>query len=121
MNVRPSFYLLAVALYCCAPASEAGAHAIIMDARPAMNSTVAPGDIDLRLRFNSKIDVARSSLTLSRPDGATAPIAAASDARKGEIGGRVSATLEGRWTLHWQVLSLDGHITRGDVIFFVRR
>lgn len=121
MNVRPRFRLLAMAMGCCVAASDAQAHAIILDAEPAMNATVAPGDIDLRLRFNSKIDASRSILQLSRPDGTTASLVPDSHPKKGELGGRASATLEGRWTLHWQVLSLDGHITRGEVIFFVRR
>jgi methionine-rich copper-binding protein CopC len=121
MNVRLRLHAFAVAMCCCAAAGDALPHAIILEAQPAMNSTVAPGDVELRLRFNSKIDVARSNLRLGRPDGTMAPIALGSDGQKGEIGGHASATLEGRWTLHWQVLSLDGHITRGDVIFFVRR
>jgi methionine-rich copper-binding protein CopC len=28
--------------------------------------------------------------------------------------------MTGRWKLNWQVLSLDGHLTRGEVSFSVR-
>src|SRR5437879_3227329 len=126
MNVRPRLRLLAFAMLgCAAPCialygADAVAHAIVIAAQPAMNQTVPPGDVEIRLVFNSKIDARRSSLRLERPDGAVAPIVLGSDDGGGTLRGHVSAMLQGRWTVHWQVLSLDGHITRGDVIFFVR-
>jgi methionine-rich copper-binding protein CopC len=36
------------------------------------------------------------------------------------LSGRAHVAAEGRWKLRWQVLSLDGHITRGEVSFSVR-
>jgi methionine-rich copper-binding protein CopC len=96
------------------------AHAIIVAARPAMNSSVAPGDLEIKLDFNSNIDRRRSRLRLKRPDGTEAAIALAPNAPPGVLAGRAEAKIAGRWKLNWQVLSLDGHITRGEVIFSVR-
>jgi methionine-rich copper-binding protein CopC len=47
-------------------------------------------------------------------------IALALDGPAGVLAGRAQATQSGRWKLRWQVLSLDGHITRGEVRFSVR-
>ena len=98
----------------------ARAHAIVVVAQPAMNSTVARGELEIRLDFNSQIDRKRSRLSLQRPDGSEMIIALASDGPPGVLAGRAQATVSGRWKLRWQVLSLDGHITRGEVRFSVR-
>jgi len=98
----------------------ARAHAIIVAAQPAMNSTVARGELAIRLDFNSQIDRKRSRLSLQRPDGSEMVIALAPDAPPGVLAGRAQATVSGHWKLRWQVLSLDGHITRGEVRFSVR-
>ena len=98
----------------------AHAHAIVVAAYPAMNATVAPGDLEIRLDFNSQVDRKRSRLSLQRPDGSEMIIALAPDAPAGVLAGRAQAILSGRWKLRWQVLSFDGHITRGEMRFFVR-
>ena len=98
----------------------ARAHAIVVAAQPAMNSTVEQGELEIRLDFNSQIDRQRSRLSLQRPDGSELVIAPAPDGPAGVLAGRAQATLSGRWKLRWQVLSLDGHITRGEVRFSVR-
>lgn len=96
------------------------AHAIIVVAQPAMNSVVAPGEIMIRLEFNSRIDSKRSGLVLLRPDGTEATVALAPGAPAGVLAGRAQVKENGTWKLGWQVLSLDGHITRGEVDFSVR-
>ena len=52
-----------------APADLA-AHAIIVESVPSMNATLNGGDHLIRLRFNSRIDHQRSSLTLVPAGGA---------------------------------------------------
>jgi methionine-rich copper-binding protein CopC len=96
------------------------AHAIIVTAQPAMNSVVAPGEIAIRLDFNSRVDSQRSGLVLQRPDGSEAAVALAPDSPPGVLAAGAQVNQSGRWRLHWQVLSLDGHITRGEVDFSVR-
>ena len=110
---------VSVALIALSP-GIARAHAIVVAAQPAMNSTVAQGELEIRLDFNSQIDRKRSRLSLQRPDGSESVIALAPDGPAGVLAGRAQATLRGRWKLSWQVLSLDGHITRGEVRFSVR-
>ena len=98
----------------------ARAHAIVMAAQPAMDSTVVAGELEIRLDFNSRIDQKRSRLSLQRPDGSEIAVALAPADPSGVLAGRAQVAGEGRWKLRWQVLSLDGHITRGEVSFSVR-
>ena len=98
---------------------DAHSHAIIVAAEPGMNSTVPQGKLEIRLAFNSLIDPKRSSLRLQRPDGTESDVSLTPDCPPGVLAGRAQTSAEGRWKLRWQVLSLDGHITRGDVSFSV--
>jgi len=112
--------LLGVSALCASVTPRiAGAHAIVVAAQPAVNSTVVPGELKIRLDFNSRIDSKRSRVSLRRPDGVEVAVALAADAPPGVLAGVVRATEKGRWTLRWLALSLDGHITRGEVSFSV--
>ena len=100
--------------------SSAWGHAIVVSARPAVGTTLPQGELDVRLEFNSRIDRQRSRMVLHRPDGSDSRIVPAADAPPNVLAGRAEATIAGRWKLDWQVLSVDGHITRGEVGFSVR-
>ena len=89
-----------------------------MGSEPAVQGSVAAGVVPLALRYNSRVDHGRSSLVLTRPDRSTErlPIAAGSAVDALDS----TATLApGSYSLRWQVLATDGHITRGDVPFAV--
>lgn len=118
-------------LACCALPCLAGtatAHAILMDSQPAAEATVAPGPTHVALRFNSRIDRARSRLEL-RPAAKSGDPALPPPARLPPIVPEPAAPdilatsldfAPGAWVLRWQVLAVDGHITRGEVPFTVR-
>jgi methionine-rich copper-binding protein CopC len=109
---------LAVTLAIAVPV-PALAHAILVESSPAIGATVAPGTIPLRLRFNSRIDRARSRLTLIRADSGTEILPIDDQGTDDVLTG--AATLgAGRYTVRWQVLAVDGHITRGDIPIVVR-
>lgn len=96
----------------------AQAHAILLGGTPAPGMTVPAGPLDLRLRYNSRIDKGRSRLTLTAPDHTQATLPIASGAAPDVLDS--SANLSpGAYVLRWQVLAVDGHITRGDVAFTV--
>lgn len=97
----------------------APAHAIVVAAQPASDAVVAPGEIAIRLEFNSRIDHPRSRVSLQRPDGSAAAVVLTPGSPPGVLAGRAQVSANGRWKLRWQVLSLDGHITRGEVDFSV--
>ena len=45
------------------------AHAIVVAATPSAHQTVAQAELNVEIRFNSRVDVGRSRLTLARPNG----------------------------------------------------
>ena len=96
----------------------AEAHAILEASEPPSKGSVKAGSIDLRLRYNSRIDRSRSVLTLIRPDKTRTQVAIDPDGPPEAI----NATLDlppGSYVMRWQVLAIDGHITRGDLPFSV--
>lgn len=101
------------------PANRAYAHAILVESTPAAGDTVAPGHLDIQLRYNSRIDKARSRLTVTRPDGKPTVLKVAAGGPPDVMTTSVEA-VPGSYTLRWQVLAVDGHITRGDVPFVVK-
>ena len=116
--IVPSWRALSVVVLLCGAPVGVQAHAILMESLPAAGASNTVGHVDLRLRFNSRIDAGRSRLTLTRPDRSQAVLPA-----QGEGAGNVlTAATElapGAYSLRWQVLAIDGHITRGDVAFSV--
>ena len=101
-----------------APLRSGQAHAILEDSVPAAGAAVKAGKLDLRFRYNSRIDQARSRLVLTRPDNTKATVAIAINNPPDIINARLDLT-PGAYVVRWQVLAIDGHITRGDVPFTV--
>jgi copper resistance protein C len=104
------------------PRRRASAHALVVASEPAAGAALHAGPERVWLRFNSRIDRVRSRLSLHGPDNGQTPLPL--DAARDET--LLSARTDivpwapGAWRLRWQVLALDGHITRGDVAFTLR-
>jgi hypothetical protein len=96
----------------------AAAHAILMDSVPAVNATAKGPDITIDLRYNSRIDHKRSRLTLTLPDRSQEVLPIDLNGPDDRLDTKASLK-PGAYTLRWQVLAIDGHITRGDVPFTV--
>ena len=96
----------------------ADAHAILEESQPADRGRVPAGAVPLRLRFNSRIDRARSRLRLTRPDQTKFDPAIEPDGPP-DLVTTVLTLTPGAHTLRWQVLAVDGHITRGAISFTV--
>ena len=92
----------------------AAAHAILMDSVPAVNATAKGPDIAIDLRYNSRIDHKRSRLTLTLPDQSQEVLPIDLNGPDDRLDTKASLP-PGVYTLRWQVLAIDGHITRGDV------
>src|SRR5476651_1528295 len=89
---------------------SAAAHAIILAAEPAVDALVHGPSIPVVLRFNSRIDHARSSLTLIRSDGSPMVIALKDTERLDTLAATIIGLAPGAYRLRWQVLAVDGHI-----------
>ncbi len=102
-------------------AHSAVAHAILLESSPAANATVAGPDVPIKLRFNVRIDAARSRLTLVRPDATVQPLAIAKGSPADTLMSQAHAVNPGEYRIRWQALASDGHITRGEIPFQVMR
>ncbi|MBS0559739.1 MAG: copper resistance protein CopC [Proteobacteria bacterium] len=120
-GLRPIRYAAAAALAALLVAcfaAGAWAHAVLVRSTPAAGGSVPAGELAFELHYNSRIDAGRSRLTLTGPGHAGTVLPVRAGAVPDEL--RAAATLApGAYTLRWQVLATDGHITRGDVPFTV--
>ncbi len=96
----------------------ASAHAILQESRPPIGGSVPAGVVALWLRYNSRIDRQRSRLVLTRPDHGQTTLTILPDGPPDVMNASV-ALKPGVYSVRWQVLAVDGHITRGDVPFTV--
>lgn len=113
--------LVFVVLFCVTVASGnvASAHAIIVESAPAVDALVKGPDVPVVLRFNSRIDRERSRLILTGPDGKAQTLGTSDASPPDLLKADASGLQPGAYTLRWQVLAVDGHITRGDIPFQV--
>ena len=106
------------ALLALAAPLPAFAHAILVGGTPAPEATVPAGHLDVHLRYNSRIDQGRSRLILTAPDRTQTTLAITS-ASVPDVLNSSANLAPGAYVLRWQVLAVDGHITRGDIAFTV--
>jgi methionine-rich copper-binding protein CopC len=86
---------------------------------PAANATVAGPEVMIELKFNSRVDGQRSVLMLLSSDNRTETLSL--DRQSAATSLNAHARIQpGHYTIHWQALSTDGHLTRGDIPFTVR-
>jgi methionine-rich copper-binding protein CopC len=95
------------------------AHAILVKAIPAADSTVNGPDIEVKLSFNVRIDRGRSRLILALPNGKSVMLKILEEGGPDSLSARATELTPGSYTLRWQVLASDGHITGGVVPFRV--
>jgi methionine-rich copper-binding protein CopC len=95
------------------------AHAVLVSSQPAVNSTVSGPEVAVLLKYNSRVDVEHSILTLLEPNGRVEKVAIESGPSPGLLSAKLTGLVKGAYVLRWQVLATDGHITRGKVPFQV--
>jgi copper resistance protein C len=98
---------------------QAAAHALVVESTPAADSSVAGPEIAVTLRFNSRLDHQRSRLTLIGPDDTERRLTLSQTSAPDMLQAMASGISPGAYKLRWQVLAIDGHITRGDIPFRV--
>jgi len=96
------------------------AHAVLLEVTPAPNGTLVGPDINIQLRFNSRIDSGRSRLALVLPDRSVRALRVEQQTSPATLNARMTGLATGAYTLQWQVLAADGHITRGEVAFQIK-
>jgi copper resistance protein C len=107
-----------VLVLCAAMPMKAFAHAVLESSSPHAGDSVPGGTVALEFHFNSRIDRGRSRLILMQPDHNQVPLKII-PAGPPEVLSSTVTLAPGDYTVRWQVLAVDGHITRGDVGFTV--
>jgi hypothetical protein len=97
----------------------ARAHAIVVSSQPTANAVVREKTVAVVVRFNSRIDPVRSRLLLVRADGTSTALELNDTPSPDMLAATVGELAPGTYRLRWQVLAVDGHITRGDIPFTV--
>jgi methionine-rich copper-binding protein CopC len=94
-------------------------HAVLLSATPGADAVVHGASTPVQLRFNSRIDRKRSMLRLIDPRKAQHVVAIGSETPPDVLVSTLDTPVKGSYVLQWQVLAVDGHITRGEVRFKV--
>jgi copper resistance protein C len=108
--------LLCVALAVPLPAL---AHSVLVSSQPTANGTVSAKGFDVELKFDSRVDFARSRLTMESADGKKMVLKTAQGGGKGTVIAHAEGVPAGPCRLIFEVLSVDGHIARGVVPFTI--
>ncbi|MFN8008104.1 MAG: copper resistance protein CopC [Terriglobia bacterium] len=100
--------------------SRLGAHAIIVEATPSANEIVTGPELQVALKFNSRIDGARSRMTLVAPDHSTRPLSL--DKQDSPTKSKRSWVACSQRSVCVAVagIAADGHISRGEIPFKVK-
>ncbi len=127
LAVRVAARVSRAALLICLPllillaiATTGHAHAILMKSSLTPNSVVSQATIDVSLTFNSRIDAPRSRVTLIGPDSVDQKVGIDGQKSPDTLTVQLNHLKSGSYRLRWQVLAVDGHITRGEIPFRVQ-
>jgi hypothetical protein len=96
------------------------AHAILLEASPPKNGSVAGPDVTIHLKFNSRVDGARSQITLVLADKTIRTLTIEKQTAPEALSAKADGLKPGNYHVRWQVLASDGHITRGEYPFDVK-
>jgi methionine-rich copper-binding protein CopC len=97
----------------------AAAHAVLVESTPAAKSTTSGPSIVIRLRFNARIDAGRSIIILIRKDGSSTKLQTIKQPEPNTLTATATGMQTGDYSIRWQVLAPDGHITSGEIPFSV--
>ena len=95
------------------------AHAVLVASTPKMNDVVHGGKLHIDLKFNSRVDGPHCTIALVSPGGKVRPLALGAQTAPEEVASEVQDLAPGSYSLRWQALASDGHITRGAISFRV--
>lgn len=115
------FVILAILVFPFSVSKPAWAHAILIDSTPRNGAVIDGPNVKANLTFNSRIDRSRSRLTIDGPGETGAVISIEQNEQEpAKLSAQLQGLKAGLYTLHWQVLAADGHITRGVISFRVK-
>lgn len=115
----PVFPALLILVLMACFAQPVWAHAVLMQSKPAIDSTVKGPNVPIWLKFNVRVDGKRSHLQLIAADGSTMEVPAPKQTAPDILESSISGLKPGTYKLQWRVLASDGHMSNGVVEFTV--
>jgi methionine-rich copper-binding protein CopC len=97
------------------------ADAILVKATPTPYQVIDGSEVEIRLQFNSRVDMKRSRLSIISASGEDRPLQISGKSAPDCVDSKITGMASGAYLLRWQVLASDGHISRGQVPFRVRQ
>lgn len=110
---------LAVAALILMAARIVEGHAVLKESNPAANSKVKGPEVPIMLKYNVRIDAKLSKIQLLNPDNSTTDLKIEAQSSPDTLNTKANGLKPGEYSIRWQVLAPDGHITRGLVPFTV--
>ncbi len=102
-------------------ASQALAHASLLQSVPEPGAVVAGDDVAIELRFDSRLDPRFSRLELLKAGSDAAALSLQAAESQNTVKARATGLEEGPYVLRWRVLSVDGHANQGEIKFRIGR
>ncbi len=96
------------------------AHAVLVHSTPQREEVVHAKNLHVQFQFNSRIDGPRCTLVLAKTGGPAQTLQLAKQTAPDELDADATALEPGTYSLRWQALASDGHITRGEIPFSVK-
>ena len=115
-SLRHTLPLLAVLA---AAPQLARAHAVLVASNPNPHQSLDGETLPVKLRFNSRVDGPHCTIALLREGGIPVQLALDNQPAPDTIQTTAEHLEPGAYTLQWQALAADGHITRGEIPFTV--
>ncbi len=96
------------------------AHAVLLRSTPSVNSIVQGPEVSMVFKFNSRVDGSKSQISLVDHSGQSKTLELDKQQALDTLTAHAYKLSPGKYAIRWQVLSVDGHITRGEVPFEVK-
>ncbi len=111
---------LSLSLLLAVVAPGVAAHAIVIHSVPMANATLSTATLEVALQFNSRIDRQRSRFRIIGTGDFALPLTLNDSGDSDRISAPPVPLAPGDYSLEWQVLGADGHITRGFIPFHIK-
>ena len=100
---------------------SAAAHGILMESKPQAGETVPLRVPQIGLRFDTRIERSLSWLRLAGPSEDLVPLSTerAEKPRPEYLTATAPSLPPGQYTVHWRILTTDGHLSHGRFSFQV--
>jgi hypothetical protein len=95
--------------------------AILVKATPTPYQVIDGSEVNIRLQFDSRIDMKQSRLSIISASGEDRPLQISVTSAPDHVDSKITGMAAGAYLLRWQVLASDGHMSRGQVPFRMRQ